>query len=141
QKLTRRGDENAVKALHGELAYTCKKGETVGIKPSKTVLFTRVRGLHMSQHGVFDGPMSASLFDAALLVYQIDPARLKHPLCIYIPKSESSEEALWWRNLFTTLALAKGLPVDAIKCMALVESHPLAHQMEEFLHDLRGHIL
>jgi len=28
-----------------------------------------------------------------------------------------------------------------IKCMALVESHPLAFQMEEFLYNLRGHIL
>src|SRR5262250_121301 len=35
----------------------------------------------------------------------------------------------------------KGLPKDAIKCMALVESHPLAFQMEEFAWNLRDHIV
>jgi malate synthase len=39
------------------------------------------------------------------------------------------------------IAQAKGLPADAIKCMALVESHPLAYQMEEFAWNLRDHIL
>jgi malate synthase len=39
------------------------------------------------------------------------------------------------------IARAKGLPADAIKCMTLVESHPLAYQMEEFAWNLREHIL
>ena len=39
------------------------------------------------------------------------------------------------------IARAKGLPAGAIKCMALVESHPLAYQMEEFAWNLREHIL
>ncbi len=139
---TKLGVANAVKALHGELTYTNKKGDTVGIAPSGTVVFTRVRGLHMHQHGVFGAePVAASLFDTALLVYQLDPSRLKHPICIYIPKSESALEAVWWCDLFTALAAEKGLPEDAIKCMALVESHPLAYQMEEFLYHLRHHIL
>jgi malate synthase len=66
---------------------------------------------------------------------------LKHPLTFYIPKSESAEEALWWRDLFQAIAQAKGWPRDSIKCMALVESHPLAYQMEEFSYNLREHIL
>jgi malate synthase len=39
------------------------------------------------------------------------------------------------------IARAKGIPSAAIKCMALVESHPLAFQMEEFAWNLREHIL
>ena len=74
-------------------------------------------------------------------MYRVDPAELKHPLAFYIPKSESAEEALWWRDLFQALAEARGWPRDYIKCMALVESHPLAFQMEEFLYNLRDHIL
>src|SRR5215471_468705 len=35
----------------------------------------------------------------------------------------------------------KGLPKGSIKCMALVESHPLAFQMEEFAWNLRDHIV
>ncbi|HSD12547.1 MAG TPA: hypothetical protein VLC10_03235 [Patescibacteria group bacterium] len=138
---TKRGVANAIKALHGELTYAGKKGETVAIKPSATVTFTRVRGLHMSQHGVYGETVSASVFDAALLVFGVDPAKLRHPLCLYIPKSESAEEARWWGEFLKALALAKGLPADAIKCMALVESHPLAYQVEEFLFELREHIL
>jgi malate synthase len=43
--------------------------------------------------------------------------------------------------LFQTLARWRGLPLDYIKCMALVESHPLAFQMEEFAYHLRDHIV
>jgi malate synthase len=60
---------------------------------------------------------------------------------VYIPKSESADEALWWRDLFQIIARLKGLPTNAIKCMALVESHPLAFQMEEFAWNLRDHIV
>ena len=138
-----RGHRHAVAALHGDLAYfDAKRNRQVPIQPSRTVVFTRVRGLHLSQAGVFDdGPMSASLFDLALHVFLVDPGRLKHPLCIYIPKSESAEEALWWREALRRVARAKGLAPDAIKCMALVEAHPLAYQMEEFLFHLREHVL
>jgi malate synthase len=39
------------------------------------------------------------------------------------------------------LAESRGLPRNYIKCMALVESHPLAFQMEEFTYNLRDHIV
>ncbi len=137
------GVGNVLSALYGELTYNDqKRGGTVGIKPSSTVTWTRVRGLHLSQAGVYsDGLTSASLFDVALLVYQLDLSRLKHPLCIYIPKSESAEEGLWWRDLFQTLAEAKGQAKDYIKCMALCEAHPYAFQIEEFAYNLRDHLL
>ena len=137
------GVANVLACLRGELTYFDKKRtRTVGIQPSSTVLFTRPRGLHISQAGVIPGQVvSASLIDVALVFYGIDPAQLKHPLCIYIPKSESADEALWWRDLFQSLAKWRGLPHDYIKCMALVESHPLAFQMEEFTYNLREHII
>jgi len=53
----------------------------------------------------------------------------------------SAEEALWWRDVFRAIAEVKGWPADTVRCMALVESHPLAYQMEEFLHALRDHIV
>lgn len=137
------GIDNAVAAYYGELTYVDKKrgNATVAIKPSTTVLLTRVRGLHLSQAGVYAEPTSASLFDLALLAYKIDFAKLKHPLTIYIPKSESANEALWWRDVFQAVATAKGLAPDAIKCMALVEAFPFAFQIEEFAYNLREHLL
>jgi malate synthase len=119
-----------------------KRGRTVSIAPSNTVVWNRVRGLHLSQAGVLgDELTSASLFDVALLVFRLDYERLKHPLCIYIPKSESAEEALWWKAVFDEVIARKGWSPGSIKAMALVESHPLAYQMEEFLFNLRDYIL
>ena len=137
------GVENILEALRRTLTYFDKKrNQVVGIKASKTVIWIRPRGLHISQAGLLgDDLVSASLFDVARIAYRIEPADLKHPLSFYIPKSESAEEALWWRDLFQAIAEHRGLPHDYIKCMALVESHPLAYQMEEFLFNLRDHIL
>ena len=137
------GIDHVIAALYGELTYEdAKRGATIGIKPSNTVIWTRVRGLHISQAGVYpDDITSASLFDLALLIYRLDLDRLRHPLCIYIPKSESALEALWWRDVFQALALFKGRPKDEFKAMALCESHPLAFQLEEFAFNLREHLL
>lgn len=137
------GVQNVLACLRGELTYFDKKRDrTVSIQPGSTVIFTRPRGLHINQAGLIPGELvSASLFDVARIFYSVDPAALKHPLCFYIPKSESADEALWWRDLFQALARWRGLPLDYIKCMALVESHPLAFQMEEFAYNLRDHIL
>jgi malate synthase len=137
------GVANILACLRGELSYYDKKRErTVGIQQTGTVVFTRPRGLHLNQAGLIPGGMvSASLFDVARIFYGIEPERLRHPLCIYIPKSESAEEALWWRDLFQALAQWRGLAHDHIKCMALVESHPLAFQMEEFAYNLREHLI
>jgi malate synthase len=137
------GIDNMVKALRGELKYFDKKrNKEVSIQPSKTVIWVRPRGLHMSQAGIFGSEiMSASLFDVASVAFRTDPAEQRHPLSIYIPKSESAEEALWWRDLFQAIAKAKGWPKDFVKCMALVEAFPLAYYMEEFAFNLRDHIL
>ncbi len=139
----RRGVANILEALGGRLNYfDRKRNRTVAIQPSKMVIFTRPRGLHLHQAGVLPGAlMPAPLFDVALIAFQVDVTALKHPLTFYIPKSESAEEALWWRDLFQMIERAKGLPAGSIKCMALVESHPLAYQMEEFAYNLREHIL
>ena len=137
------GVDNAVAAYNRELTYVdVKRGyATVSIAPGPAVLWTRVRGLHLSQAGVYAEPTSASLFDLALLAYNLDFERLAHPLAIYIPKSESAEEAFWWRDVLQAVAIAKGQPKDAIKCMALVEAHPFAYQIEEFAYNLREHLV
>ncbi len=137
------GHDNVISALYGELTYAdAKRSGTVRIEPSDTVVWNRVRGLHLSQAGVLEDELtSASLFDLALLSYRVDYERLKHPLCVYIPKSESAEEALWWKSVFDAIVAAKGWDPGSIRCMALVESHPIAYEMEEFLFNLRDYIV
>jgi len=139
-----RGVANILAALEGSLTYEdAKRGRRVGIEPGGVAIWNRVRGLHLSQAGVLpEGAVtSASLFDLALIAWQVHPERLRHPLAFYIPKSESSEEAAWWRDVFQAIAAARSWPRTWIRCMALVESHPLAYEMEEFLFHLREHIV
>jgi malate synthase len=140
---TLQGIDNTIAMYYGELTYADHKrgGNVVGIKPSSTVLSTRVRGLHLSQAGIYDEPTSASLFDLALLAYKLDFSKLRHPLAIYIPKSQSADEAAWWRDVFQAVAQAKDLEPHAIKAMALVEAFPFAYQIEEFAYTLRDHLL
>lgn len=137
------GINNVIKSLHGELTYfDFKREQMIPINSSNAVTFTRPRGLHISQAGVVQNELlSASLYDVARVVYGVDSAKLSHPLCFYIPKSESAEEAFWWRDVFQTIEKQLGWEKGTIKCMALVEAHPLAYQMEEFIYNLRDHII
>src|SRR5260221_6322604 len=68
-----RGVSNIVAALHGGLTYEdAKRGRQVGIAPGPTVIWSRVRGLHLAQAGVTRGGLTpASLFDLALIVHQV----------------------------------------------------------------------
>jgi malate synthase len=137
------GIKNILAALTGELTYfDVKRNTTVSIEQSGTVILTRPRGLHLSQAGILDDELiSASLFDVGMVAYQAEPDRLRHPLSFYIPKSESAAEALWWRDLFQAVEEARGWPRGYLKCMALIEAHPLAYQMEEFIFNLREHLV
>src|SRR5260370_10886781 len=103
------GIKNILEALAGRLTYfDRKRNKAVGIKASPTVIFTRPRGLHLHQVCVLPGErLPAALFDVSMVAYQVDFSALKHPLCIYIPKSESADEALWWRDLFQMISRLK----------------------------------
>src|SRR5579859_2394126 len=88
-----RGIANSLSALRGKLNYFDKKrNRQVDIQPSKTVLWIRVRGLHLNQRGIIPGGpqelTSASLYDLCRIVFGIDADAMKHPLSIYVPKSE-----------------------------------------------------
>jgi malate synthase len=137
------GIENSIKALHGELSYYDQKREKeIAIGESPTVTMIRVRGLHLNQANIFaDELLSASVYDAARIAFAVDRAKLKHNLTFYIPKSESAEEAIFWRDLFQTIERELGWETGFIKCFALVEAHSLAFQLEEFIYNLREHIL
>ncbi len=137
------GIRNAILALHGDLTfYDQKRGTEVSIKNSDTVIWTRVRGLHLHQAGVIrEELISASVYDVARIAFGVKREKLKHNLCFYIPKSESAEEGLFWRDLFQAVEEKLGWEKGYIKCMALVEAHPFAFQIEEFIYNLRDHIL
>jgi malate synthase len=128
-----RGTANIIAALNGTLPNA---------PPIASTVFVRVRGLAIGQAGIVPGETtSASLFDLARIWFGLDPAAQRHPFAVSIPKTESAEEALWWRDVFVALAAYRGLPHDTIKCIVIVESHPLAYQLEECAYALRDHVV
>lgn len=137
------GIENSLQALHGELVYYDKKREReVSINRSQTATMIRVRGLHLSQANVFPGELlSASIYDVARIAFGVDKSKLRHNLTFYIPKTEAAEEALFWRDLFQAIEAKLDWEKGFIKCFALVEAHPFVYQLEEFIYNLREHIL
>jgi malate synthase len=141
--------DNVKLALRGQLGWQAKADDLNSVvmmdKDSPSVIFTRIRGLHMGQiipnkvrtnHYV-----SASLFDLAYHFYDMKLDKLKHPPCIYIPKSENMQEAMWWRNVFMRIEMMKRWPLGTIKCMALVESHSLAYEIEDFATTLQPYLV
>ncbi len=138
-----KGIENSLAVLHGELEYyDFKRNHKIPIISSKSITMVRLRGLHIGQAGIFpDKIASASVYDAARIAFGVDKTKLKHDLTFYVPKSESAEEGRFWRDLFQTMEAKLGWEPGSIKCFALVEAHPFAFQMEEFIYNLRDHLL
>jgi malate synthase len=146
---------NALNAIYRTISYHKKNKTNLINEDSKSVMWIRPRGLHMTQNLGFPYSLSraetsASLFDVARIAFYVNsiddpkfaPEGLKNqPLTFYIPKSESAAEAKWWASLFKDIAQAKGWEPDYIKCMALLESHPLAYQAEDFIWNLKDHIV
>jgi malate synthase len=98
-------------------------------------------GQHIPTKRRLNHYLPAALFDLAYHFYDMDLEKLSHPPCIYIPKSEHATEAIWWRDAFMRIEKLKGWPHGTIKCMALVESHSLAYQMEEFSKYLQPYLV
>ena len=139
RKNVRAGLNNCIRALE-QRAYYEKPGHGRVEQTGKPVIFVRPRGLHLFDRST-DGELSSAFYDVVQVADNVVAERMQHPLVFYIPKTESAEEALWWRSLFRELADIRGWKSDYIKCMALVESFPLAYEMEEFIYHLRDHII
>jgi malate synthase len=107
-------------------------------------LVVRPRGWHLvERHCAFSGggPVSASLFDFGLVVFnnaQEQLARGTGPY-FYLPKLESHEEARLWARAFALAEKELGLPHGSIKCTVLIETILAAYEMDAILYELRNH--
>lgn len=139
-----RGLTNAVLALHGDLDFqdpfkgVRKVQDDQEVKPT----LIRVRGLHLSQAGILlDEHVSAPIFDLAWIFYEMKVRKLRGPVVIFIPKSEHADEGIWWNELLSSLEEWKGIPKGTFKVVGLVEAHPLAFQLDQFIWNLRERII
>ena len=106
-------------------------------------LVIRNRGWHMVErhHEVDGAPVSASLFDFGLTVYnnaEEQLARRTGPY-FYLRKIESHQEARLWARAFRIAEDELGLPHGSIKCTVLIETILAAYEMDAILYELRDH--
>ncbi|MDO8466737.1 MAG: malate synthase A [bacterium] len=113
------------------------------LKEKTAVQFFRPRGWHLPEkHVLVDGkPMSASLFDFGMYFFHNAQALVDKGtgVYLYLPKMESSVEAMLWDAIFRWSEDQFGLPRGIIRATVLIETLPAAFQMEEILYALREH--
>ena len=132
-------------ALDRTLDFTTPEGRAYALKPDNELatIVVRPRGWHLEEkHLLVDGkPMSASLFDFTLYFFhcaQRQIAKGKGPY-FYLPKMESHLEARLWNDVFNAAQDALAIPRGTIRATVLIETYPVAFEMEEILYELRDH--
>ena len=137
-------------AIRGKLEFTSPEGKEYRVTAERTpTIVMRPRGWHLVEkhlryvtpHGQ-SAAASGSLVDFGLYAFHNAHALIaqgRGPY-FYLPKLESSEEALLWADLFMYTEEFLGLPHGTIRATVLIETLPAAFEMEEILYVLRDHI-
>jgi malate synthase len=106
-------------------------------------LMIRPRGWHLLErhHEVDGAPISASLFDFGLVVFNNAREQLGRGTgpYFYLPKLESHLEARLWGKAFVRAEEELGLPHGSIKCTVLIETILAAFEMDRILYELSDH--
>jgi malate synthase len=106
-------------------------------------LMIRPRGWHLLErhHEVDGAPISASLFDFGLVVFNNAREQLGRGTgpYFYLPKLESHLEARLWAKAFVRAEEELGLPHGSIKCTVLIETILAAFEMDRILYELSDH--
>lgn len=139
------GQQTLREAVRGTLSFTSETGKIYQLRADPAVLMCRVRGLHLDEkHVLWQGKaIPGGLFDFALYFFHNATALLSKGSgpYFYLPKSESGQEAAWWREIFSFTEDRFDLPRGTIKATVLIETLPAVFQMDEILWNLRDHIV
>jgi malate synthase len=140
---TVRAAHNRLAAVNRELTYTDReRGREYRIAPGELPFFMhRERGLHLDEpEFTVDGaPIPAAILGTALTFFYAGRAQAGRGqgIFFYLPKLESAEECVWYRDLFDRsrerLPFLRNAVISAVP---LVESLPAVYQMEEMLRAL-----
>jgi malate synthase len=140
---TVRAAHNRLAAVNRELTYTDReRGREYRIAPGELPFFMhRERGLHLDEPDfTVDGaPIPAAILGTALTFFYAGRAQAGRGqgIFFYLPKLESAEECVWYRDLFDRSRERLPFLRDAvISAIPLVESLPAVYQMEEMLRAL-----
>ncbi len=110
-----------------------------------TTVIYRCRGLHLDDRHIRrqSAGFSASIADLVLFVVN-NHARLRaagRSLVLYLPKTQTAEDAALWNALLLALEAHLGLPVGTIKVYVLVEQIEQCFQLMEIRAALSPHFV
>jgi malate synthase len=139
------GQINLADRWAGRLDFTDPvSGKAYALKPKPAVLMVRPRGWHLPEtHMRVDGEvMSGSLFDFGLYAFHNARSAIAQGSgpYFYLPKMESAAEARLWNDVFSYAEDTLDLRPGVIKATVLIETLPAAFEMDEIIHELRGHM-
>jgi len=135
------GQINLYDAVRGEIEFTNFNGKEYKLNDDVATLFVRPRGLHLVEKN-FEGfsgtPIEAALFDFGLFAFNNATAMVSRGNipCFYLPKLEHYKEAELWKDIFSFTESYLGIEQETFKATVLVETLPLAFQMNEVIHEL-----
>ena len=134
---------NRVAAVNRELAFSDReRNREYRIAEGELPFFMhRERGLHLDEPEVtVDGAaVPAAILGTALTLYYPGRAQADRSqgIYFYLPKVESAEECVWYRDFVDkSRELLPFLKTAVIRAIPLVESLPAVYQMDEMLHAL-----
>jgi len=138
----RDGQRNVYDGVRRQIALETPE-KTYRLNDEIATLVIRNRGWHLvERHHEVDGvPVSASLFDFGLTVYNNAHEQLARGTgpYFYLPKLESHDEARLWARAFAIAEDELSLPRGSIKCTVLIETILAAFEMDAILYELRDH--
>ncbi len=138
----RHGQRNVHDAVRGMIELDTPE-KSYRLDDEVATLIIRPRGWHLVErhHEVDGNPVSASLFDFGLVVFNNAREQLERGTgpYFYLPKLESHEEARLWARAFALAESELGLPHGSIKCTVLIETILAAFEMDAILYELRDH--
>jgi len=138
------GQVNLYDAVRGIIGFENENGKKYNLNAETATLFVRPRGLHLKEKNFLDSEkrqIPASLFDFGLFAYHNAEEMIENgdTPCFYIPKLESYLEARLWADIFSFTEKFLSIEQGTFKATVLVETLPLAFQMDEVLYELRNY--
>jgi malate synthase len=140
---TVRATHNRLAAVNRELTFEDReRNRTYRIADGELPFFMhRERGLHLDEpeFRVDGSPIPAAILGTALTLFYAGRAQAQRGqgIYFYLPKLESAEECVWYRDLFDrSRERLPFLRTATISAIPLVESLPAVYQMDEMLHAL-----
>jgi malate synthase len=140
---TVRATHNRLAAVNRELTFEDReRNRTYRIADGELPFFMhRERGLHLDEpeFRVDGSPIQAAILGTALTLFYAGRAQAQRGqgIYFYLPKLESADECVWYRELFDrSRERLPFLRTATISAIPLVESLPAVYQMDEMLHAL-----